>query len=162
MQGLKKIIADKSPAAWQNPGTHVLAILSCHHEPGKWKNATFNQKPFFKGCEKLSQGWEHLVTYHIYLATPNNSHYEEKEKLYIILTGWPKLIAWLPLLHRILGNKYNVIIYCPACDKNWANPEKKQGGWGHTFLKTLLEFFGFLLQSWKLQIKQSSTLTTPQ
>ena len=39
---------------------------------------------------------------------------------------------------------------------SWANPEKKKKLWGQTFVKKLLEFFGFLLYRWKL------TLETPQ
>ena len=31
--------------------------------------------------------WEHLLTCYNYLTIPNNSHCEEKERLYIILTG---------------------------------------------------------------------------
>ena len=39
-------------------------------------------------------------------------------------------------------------------------PEKRKknmGGWGHSFLKTTLEFLDFLIYPWKLQIKQSFT-----
>ena len=40
-----------------------------------------------------------------------------------------------------------------------AIPEKKQEGWGHTFLKKALEFLDFLLYSCKLQTKQAFTPT---
>ena len=57
--------------------------------------------------------------------------------------------------------------YCSTLLKFWPEvvsnglfqKKNKQGeGWVHTFLKTPLEFLGFLLYPWKFQIKQSFTL----
>ena len=50
----------RTPAAWQKPVTHFLAILSYHHFLGylAWKNTVmFHQKPFPKNNE-----WSRLIT----------------------------------------------------------------------------------------------------
>ena len=55
------------------------------------------------------------------------------------------------------------IPYYTTCNFSMGYSRKKikqvGGGWGlgHTFSKTLLEFFIFLLYPWKFQTKQSST-----
>ena len=43
--------------------------------------------------------------------------------------------------------------------QKWVIPEKsKQGGWRHTFVKTPLEFFIFLIYPWKFQTKRAQPL----
>ena len=56
---------------------------------------------------------------------------------------------------KIVWNSYEV----PWPITHRAIPEKKRnkGVWGHTILKVLLEFLGFLLYPWKFRTKQSFT-----
>ena len=47
--------------------------------------------------------------------------------------------------------------------QKWVIPEKsKQGGWRHTFVKTPLESFIFLIYPWKVQTKRAQPLEIPQ
>ena len=46
--------------------------------------------------------------------------------------------------------------------KKQKQKQKQMGDWGHTFLKTPLDFLGFLFCPWKFQKKQSFTPETPQ
>ena len=62
---------------------------------------------------------------------------------------------WTSLFVRYFGSISRFERFVQPC---WAIPEKNQRVLGHTFLKNPLQYFSFLLYSWKFQIKQKTKL----
>ena len=72
--------------------------------------------------------------------------------------SWVLLHFWYPLRVRVRAT-VSVKLHFFMMNHQWAIPEKSKQGVEdiYTFLKITLEFFIFLLYSWKIQTKQSST-----